>query len=55
MPEDKLLQGVAEHQPGEEGWESLGQGCALNGVVDKSYHSLLYLDLELGKISIGDS
>ncbi|KAK2488459.1 hypothetical protein MC885_017892 [Smutsia gigantea] len=37
VPENRILQGVAEHQPGEEGGESLGQGCALNGVKTKSF------------------
>lgn len=32
-----------------------GQCYPLNGVVDKSYHSLIYFDLGLGQMGFGDS
>lgn len=32
-----------------------GQGCPLNGIVNKSYLSLIYFDSELGQIGVGDS
>ena len=32
-----------------------GQCCPLNGVVDKSCHSLIYFDLGLGQMAVGDS
>lgn len=54
VPEGEALPGAAENQPGEVEESVWGQGCLLNGVGDKSYHSLVYFDLGLGKMGAGD-
>lgn len=46
MPEDKILQGAAHPQLGEDRGQFWGQRCPLNGEVNKSYCSVICLDLE---------